>query len=110
MSLLTFAAINGQYKTKTLNSKDDSPDQLHDAFILRHSWVHLNVFYINDILVGRRNNGKCKWFFSKYSIMFVFFDEKKYLSTLFKCDTNDIYSSKPINWSINISFRKPKCY
>lgn len=22
----TFAAINGQYKTKTLNSKDDSPD------------------------------------------------------------------------------------
>lgn len=49
-------------------------------------------------------------FFSKYSIMFVFFDEKKYLSTLFKYDTNDIYSSKPINWSINISFRKPKCY
>ena len=77
MSLLTFAAINGQYKTKTLNSEDDSPDKLHDAFILRHSWVHLNVFYINDILLGRRNNGKCKWFFSKYSIIFVFFLMKR---------------------------------
>lgn len=44
------------------------------------------------------------------ALYLFFFDEKKYLSTLFKYDTNDINSSKPINWYINISFRKPKCH